>query len=265
MKSAALGFFYYGLVSCQVSVLDVGLCKSREGALQLTHTLNANTVECDTTNWRHGFMTCNEMDYSDIKDRIADSLESLKKLHDNHLVTGEAFTHLLVYQLIPYWYGTPWAFEGYSATPNTGSIACGYFVSTTLLHMGLHVNRYKLAQQLPVHEALSIAGEDRVLTVEILPDTNRAEALVQACPENGVYFIGFDQSHVGYLYRSGACSFIIHSDYLSTGVVAIESALNSPVLNAYSRYYIAPISTNEWLMNCWLTGKEISIIETPDD
>src|SRR5690242_12719359 len=34
--------------------------------------------------------------------------------------------------VLPRWDGTEWAFNGTSRTPRSGSIACGYFVSTTL-------------------------------------------------------------------------------------------------------------------------------------
>lgn len=261
MKTAALIFFYYGLLSCQASVMDVRLGEACNGTLKLSQTKNPGTCECDTTNWQQVYISQTTLSYADIKDNIGDTLESLK---ENHQLVGKVFANYLVHQLIPHWYGTPWAFEGYTAIPNQGNIACGYFVSTTLLHMGLNVNRYKLAQQLPIHEALSIAGDDTVSTIEIFTESNRAEVLLEACPDDGIYFIGFDQSHVGYLYRSGSCSYVIHSDYLTAGAVSIESALNSPVLEAFSRYYIAPISTNEWLMNCWLNGEEIEVIETPD-
>src|SRR5687768_13237846 len=63
------------------------------------------------------------------------------------------FTSLLTEKLIPHWLTTPWSFEGHTSIPRQGKIACGYFVSTTLLHMGFNVNRYKFAQQLPVNEA----------------------------------------------------------------------------------------------------------------
>ena len=36
-------------------------------------------------------------------------------------------------RLIPQWYGTPWDFHGTAEYPNSGSIACGYFVTTILI------------------------------------------------------------------------------------------------------------------------------------
>ncbi len=45
------------------------------------------------------------------------------------------------------WLGTDWDFNGTSATPGSGKIACGYFVSTILRDAGFKVERIKLAQQ----------------------------------------------------------------------------------------------------------------------
>lgn len=45
------------------------------------------------------------------------------------------------------WLGTAWDFNGTSATPGSGKIACGYFVSTILRDAGFKVERIKLAQQ----------------------------------------------------------------------------------------------------------------------
>ena len=50
-------------------------------------------------------------------------------------------------ELLPAWDGTPWDFHGTSQAPREGKIACGYFVSTTLLHLGLQVERVRMAQQ----------------------------------------------------------------------------------------------------------------------
>ena len=54
-----------------------------------------------------------------------------------------AFFHTLVDSIFPYWYGTEWDFNGITESPRKGEIACGYFVSTTLKHMGIRLNRYK--------------------------------------------------------------------------------------------------------------------------
>ncbi len=78
----------------------------------------------------------------------------------------QAFTNTLLDDIIPYWYGTDWSFEGHTTVPRSGQIACGYFVSTTLLDAGLRLNRFRLAQQAPEVEAtmLSFGKKSSFLT-----------------------------------------------------------------------------------------------------
>lgn len=44
-----------------------------------------------------------------------------------------------------YWVGTPWDFNGTTVIPKEGTIACGFFVTTILQDMSLHLNRTKLS------------------------------------------------------------------------------------------------------------------------
>jgi hypothetical protein len=60
---------------------------------------------------------------------------------------GEYFTSALINDIIPHWYGTVWDFNGHTENPRKGTIACGYFVSTTLTDAGFEIDRYKMAQQ----------------------------------------------------------------------------------------------------------------------
>lgn len=48
--------------------------------------------------------------------------------------------------VFPYWYGTPWDFNGHTKIPQQGAIACGYFVTTVLLDAGFNIPRIKWAQ-----------------------------------------------------------------------------------------------------------------------
>ena len=74
---------------------------------------------------------------------LSDSIEKTEFLDS----VSEIFTKKLLSDIIPYWYGTEWDFNGYTSQPQKGKIACGYFVSTTLRDMGLNLNRYELAKK----------------------------------------------------------------------------------------------------------------------
>ena len=189
----------------------------------------------------------------DIKNKIDFSTSSVDSLN-------KIFTELLVFKIIPYWYGTPWAFEGYTAVPNQGEIACGYFVSTTLLHTGININRYKMAQQLPLHEALTLAAGEPLLEIQ---NTSVVDNIAQldTLLSYGVYFLGFDKSHVGFILKQFDQVFVIHSNYIGSDGVTIEKIEDSQAFASYKRFYIAPISTNYNLMKKWILGEAITVID----
>lgn len=82
--------------------------------------------------------------------------EEIQKLRQTKN-SKDDFENYLLNKIIPHWYGTEWDFNGYTSIPNQGVIACGYFVSTTLEHIGIVINRYHLAQQAGLNEAKTLA------------------------------------------------------------------------------------------------------------
>jgi len=161
------------------------------------------------------------------------------------------FERQLVQEIFPYWYGTAWDFNGYTNRPNQGKIACGYFVSTTLLHSGLPIDRYKLAQMAPLDEAKMLAYGQEVTCV------NEFDSLMMfmqdSSTKNGVYFIGLDQNHVGFLLKRKHIWFI-HSAYNEPAVVRVEIALKSTIMNSFSRFYLVGLTTNEKFLAAWLNA-----------
>ncbi len=122
--------------------------------------------------------------------------QSIRRRMANGQHSGKDLENYLINEIIPHWYGTPWDFNGYTNIPNEGVIACGYFVSTTLLHAGIQINRYHLAQQAGLNEAKSLAIEDK--NYETIYGIEQLKVALQERYEDGLYFVGLD-SHVGYL------------------------------------------------------------------
>ncbi|MBI3136732.1 MAG: hypothetical protein HYZ14_18810 [Bacteroidetes bacterium] len=211
----------------------------------------------------HFYQRDSTISYVDMKVLIMKEKRSLYSTDASMDSISSWFCHRLVHGIIPYWYGTPWTFEGYTAVPGQGTVACGYFVSTTLQHMGLNVNRYKMAQQLPIHEALTLAiDSNQLITVE----ESTTEAIIAQLDTmllNGLYFLGFDQSHVGFLLRENNQLFVIHSNYIGAQGVTVERIQESQAFAGYLRFYVAPISGNKKLMEKWLLNEVITVIETP--
>jgi hypothetical protein len=161
------------------------------------------------------------------------------------------FTNHLVNKIIPHWYGTPWSFEGHTAVPNQGEIACGYFISTTLRDMGLRLNRYKLAQQSPIDEAKIISCGANINSV-VQESPEKAFEEIDRLTQEGLHFIGFDTGHVGYLLKRKGELFLIHSNYFSPGSVCMEPLKTSRVFNSFSTFHLVDISNNEVLIQRWL-------------
>jgi hypothetical protein len=178
------------------------------------------------------------------------SKDSLYKIAKNTL------EDCIINKLVPFWYGTPWDFNGYTQIPNNGVIACGYFVSTVLLHAGFSLNRYTLAQQKPYLEAVSIQLSDSIQVYK----NGSADFLENFKKRNaeGLYFAGLD-CHVGFLlYRKNELIFI-HSSYIDPLCVTIEIADKSPAFTASRTFCIAEISNNRKLVDCWIKRKHIAV------
>lgn len=165
------------------------------------------------------------------------------------------FSDLLLNNVIPNWYGTPWDFEGYTSVPNQGKIACGYFVSTTLNHMGLNLNRYHLARQGPLNEAKSLAIDTNLVLSFSSEEFNIDSEFFSSFPD-GLYFVGLD-SHVGYLYVYKEQTFFVHSNYIENRVM-IEPFDLSEAFESYN-YHLVKITGNKNLIRKWLIGELVSI------
>jgi len=182
----------------------------------------------------------------------------LKTAFEKRLITPDslatAYTNLLLNQIIPHWYGTFWDFNGITAQPRTGNIACGYFVSTTLLHSGMKLNRYKMAQKAAMEEAELLEPHDSLFIWYGHREGFLASISKKA--KDGLYLIGLS-FHVGYLYKSGSEIHFIHSNYIEREGVIKEDAYNSEALHASSVFVLADITNNPTLMRKWLDGVEI--------
>ncbi len=182
--------------------------------------------------------------------RSKDELDSLSR----------QFKESLLHRVIPFWEGTMWSFEGHTSQPQKGEIACGYFVSTTLKHIGLNINRYQLAQQSPINEAKSLVLESEILIFEEETVEENIRSITEKLPE-GIHFIGFDESHVGYILKEKERLCLIHSNYTGKMQVEIEPIERSTVFKSYSKFYIVPLSTNKSLLKKWIHKEEIIIVK----
>jgi hypothetical protein len=169
---------------------------------------------------------------------------------------GDSFTNLLLGSIVPYWYGTDWDFNGYTDIPNQGSVACGYFVSTTLKHAGLNINRFKMAQQGGMNEAKTLDLGQKMIKSYAISKLTLAQ-IIDALPR-GLYFVGMD-FHVGFVYKDSCKAYFIHSDYYNDKVVAEQADLSTNF--THNKVYVfEPISGNPALMRRWLLGEVVEVV-----
>jgi hypothetical protein len=155
-------------------------------------------------------------------------------------------------QLLPAWNGTPWSYSGTATAPGERPIACGYFVSTTLEHAGLAVERRPLAQQAAEDIILTLVPESRIARFKRIPlDVFVAAVARQG---DGLYLVGLDY-HVGFLVVTGGQVFFHHASNLA-GAVVREPALTSAALTR-SSYRVVGKLFDATLVEAWIEGRSI--------
>jgi hypothetical protein len=167
---------------------------------------------------------------------------------------SNTFTNLLVNEIIPHWYYTKWSFDGHTEVPRKGNIACSYFTSTTLSHLGVKLNRYKLAQKNPFDEAKFLAINNEVKEINGEYENLKKYLITQA---DGIYFVGLSETHVGFLLNRKGYIIFIDSDYVVPKEVTIEFADKSRVLTSFQKFFITPLSNNKEFILKWINSQEI--------
>ncbi len=165
--------------------------------------------------------------------------------------TSSDLYETLTDKIFPTWYRTTWDFNGISNVPGEGEIACGYFVSTTLKHVGFNLNRYKLAQQASEVIAKSICGTSNTTTIT---DNDLFYKYLEQY-DNEILVVGID-FHVGFIVIKNKTPYFVHSDFIN-GEVVSELVENSEALNAASIYVIGKITNNDTLMKKWIKKTKI--------
>lgn len=157
--------------------------------------------------------------------------------------------------VFPHWIGTVWDYNGYSNTPGPDKlIACGYFVSTPLKHMGFNWNRYDLAKMYSKKIVETTCSE-----ISSYSDKMKMILELKSRSDN-MYFVGLD-SHVGILLKEGEHLWFVHSNYIGLEGPVKEIASISLALDASQNYWVGTF-LNDQNLERWLKG---TLIPTPRD
>jgi hypothetical protein len=201
---------------------------------------------------QHNFIS---KEYSNIDlENYPKTLDSIKilrqKLQDNSIQNiGIKFTEVLTNKIFPYWYGTTWDFNGTTQKPNEGKIACGYFVTTTLMQVGLDINRVKLAQCASEEMIKKLVSKENIYRF-----SNQSIDEFQKSLEKigkGIYVVGLD-NHTGFVFISENGNYFIHSSGIYPFEV-VKDKLSESRLIINSKYrVIGNLSSDKDLLLKWV-------------
>ena len=145
------------------------------------------------------------------------------------------FFRFINYDIPDYWKGTRWSFGGTTRNPQTGTIACGYFVTNTLTDFGIKLERVYLAQQ-----ASSVMIKKLCTDIKYFTKKKDLEEYILSRSKNSVYIVGLD-FHTGFITREAENTYFIHSNYIGNEGVIKEKTGRSKALNASNTYMIGTL------------------------
>ena len=160
----------------------------------------------------------------------------------------------LTSEVFPAWYGTKWDYNGYTNKPREGIVACGYFVSTTLKHVGFNLNRFDLAKMYSSSIVKSLCAAPVTFH-----DIDNMFAYILEKGDH-LYVVGLS-SHVGFIEKKDGAIYFIHSNYIGPVAVEKELAKNSDALNSSDVFVLGNISGNSELMKKWRDNIKINIVD----
>lgn len=158
----------------------------------------------------------------------------------------------------PAWLGTPWNFYGTSTEPGSGTIACGYFVTTVLEQAHVKLDRVTLAQQASAYLVRSVAKASPVEWIRPASSEEAVATMRKRFPGDRVLVVGFD-FHAGFVrLRADGSAAFCHASVLGTATVVCEDPLTSEAF--VSTLYVAGDALNDGLLDDWLLGRAVPSI-----
>ncbi len=190
--------------------------------------------------------------YTNVLNSIIQDKDTTRCKKFNKKDLEKKFIKMMNSKIFPYWYGTKWGFNGITETPNTGEIACGYFVTTTLRDIGVPLNRVKLAQCASEEMIRTLVSKENIHKYSNI-DIGEFISKIKK-HGNGIYIIGLD-SHTGYILLSNSGDYFIHSSGNFPWQVVKENLSNSSTLKKSKYKVIGKISSDESFLKKWINNK----------
>lgn len=149
-----------------------------------------------------------------------------------------------------FWSGTRWEFYGQTRTPKTGTIACGYFVTTVLYDIGFDLPRVAWAKSASEYFITRISRD--IVRFHDRP-VREVREYIERRPD-GLYIVGLD-CHVGFIYKYGRTVKFVHASYYhpETGVMAEDVDTGNPLGD--SRYRVVGRILDDRMIRDWILGR----------
>lgn len=188
-----------------------------------TKSCNKDTSTQKTATTPTGVVAVSKISYTEL-------LSSIKK--KNTQARKEELFSFINNEIPTYWEGTPWSFNGTTRIPQSGSIACGYFITNVLTDFGYDIKRIYLAQQ-----PSSVMIKQLCTDLKYFDSREKLKDFVKSKSKNQVYIVGLD-FHTGFITFDGNNTYFIHSNYIKNQGVVKELATSSQALNASKTFMI---------------------------
>jgi hypothetical protein len=147
------------------------------------------------------------------------------------------------------WSNTPWDYNGTTEQPKTGTIACGYFVTTLLRDMDVKIQRVKLAV-CPSSEMMKcIVPTQRIINLSSLSNLDFNKKITEL--GKGVYIIGLD-FHTGFIINDGSENWFLHSNYIGRQGVVKETVLKSQALRSSRTRWMVSLTSDTDFLSRWV-------------
>ena len=191
--------------------------------------------------------------YESLKSRILKHKETLKARSDigqtkKTELAQDYLSTMLIDSIFPYWIGTTWDFNGHTNDPLVGEVACGYFVSTTIRHLDVKINRYKVAQKASADIIKELCD---VNSIEKFNAMEKLETHLETINDGEVLIIGLDY-HVGFIYKKQGIPYFAHSNYENLKGVEIVPVKNCFALESSNYYVLGNLTANKQLFSNWI-------------
>lgn len=242
-----------GLVCCGEANSDAD--RSRREADARAQQTRTHSADRRTYDQRVSDLEARRQTLATTLETIDDPTDRARHLEKARKVALET----IVDELMPEWYGTPWAMNGTATHPGDEPIACGYFVSTLLRDAGFSLHRVRFAQAaaLRIQKATTPRGREVHRFFSIPPASLARELAVLG---DGLYIIGLNV-HVGFVVVDGNDVRFVHSSY--TGV---REVISEPLAEAHSiansqpaGYFVSELLTTDDAVTDWLNARPLTL------